>query len=170
MAKENVRDSIRLTSVDDLFKTDEARADERWERVMEIPLSQIDDFPDHPFKVRADESMLEMAASIKQFGVLVPALTRPKEDDRYEMIAGHRRKRACELQGRDTMPCIVRELDNEEATIIMVDSNLQRENVTPSEKAFAYKMKLDAIKRQGARTDLTSCQLGTKLEANCRRI
>lgn len=162
MAKESVRDSIKLTSVDDLFKTDEARADEQRERVMEIPLSQIDDFPNHPFKVRSDESMLEMAVSVKQFGVLVPALTRPKENNRYEMIAGHRRKRACELAGQDSMPCIVRELDNEEATIIMVDSNLQRENITPSEKAFAYKMKLEAIKRQGARTDLTSGQLVQK--------
>lgn len=162
MAKESVRDSIKLASVDDLFKTDETRADEQRERVMEIPLSQIDDFPNHPFKVRSDEAMLEMAASVKQFGVLVPALTRPKDDNRYEMIAGHRRKRACELAGRDYIPCIVRELDDEEATIIMVDSNLQRENITPSEKAFAYKMKLEAIKRQGARTDLTSGQLVQK--------
>lgn len=169
MAKESVRDSIKLTSVDDLFKTDEVRADDQREKVMEIPLSQIDDFPNHPFKVHSDEDMLEMTASVKQFGVLVPALTRPKENARYEMIAGHRRKRACELAGRDSLPCIVRELDDEEATIIMVDSNLQRENITPSEKAFAYKMKLEAIKRQGARTDLTSVQVGQKLKGTSSR-
>lgn len=151
MAKENVRDSIRLTSVDDLFKTDESRADEQREKVMEIPLSQISDFPNHPFKVRSDEAMLEMADSVKQYGILVPGLVRPREGGGYEMVAGHRRKKASELAGKETMPCIVRELDDDEATIIMVDSNLQRENISPSEKAFAYKMKLEAIKRKAGR-------------------
>jgi len=119
--------------------------------VLEIPLSEISDFPNHPFKVKADEAMLEMADSVKQYGVLVPGLVRPKADGGYEMVAGHRRKKASELAGRETMPCIVRNLDDDEATIIMVDSNLQRENILPSEKAFAYKMKLEAMKRQAGR-------------------
>ena len=165
MAKESVRDSIRLTSVDDLFKTNDGRVDELREKVMDIPLLEINDFPNHPFKVRADEAMLEMADSIKQYGVLVPALVRPREGGGYEMVSGHRRKKASELAGRESMPCIVKNLDKDEATIVMVDSNLQRENIPPSEKAFAYKMKLEALKRQGQRTDLTSCQVGTKLEA-----
>lgn len=163
MAKGNLRSNIKLPSVDDLFTTEESRADERREKVMDIPLSEISDFPNHPFKVRADEAMLEMADSVKQYGILVPALVRPKEGGGYEMVAGHRRKKASELAGRDTMPCIVRELDNDEAVIIMVDSNLQRENITPSEKSFAYKMKLEAMKRQGQRTDLTCAQVGHKL-------
>ena len=155
MAK-RVTDDIKLPQVADLFSTDESRADERREKVMEIPIAEISDFPDHPFKVRADEAMLEIADSIKQYGVLVPALVRPKEGGGYEMIAGHRRKKASELAGRETMPCIVKNLDRDEATIVMVDSNLQRENISPSEKAFAYKMKLEAMKRQGQRSDLTS--------------
>lgn len=163
MAKDNARDSIKLTSVDDLFSTEESRADEQREKVMEIPLSEISDFQNHPFKVRADEAMLEMADSVKQYGVLVPALVRPKEGGGYEMVAGHRRKKASELAGIESIPCIVRELDNDEATIIMIDSNLQRENIFPSEKAFAYKMKLEALKRQGKRTDLTSAQVAQKL-------
>ena len=162
-------DDIRLPQVDDLFKTDEGRADDKREKVMDIPLSEISDFSDHPFKVRVDEAMLEMADSIKQYGVLVPALVRPGEGGGYEMVAGHRRKKASELAGRDAMPCIVRELDNDEATIIMVDSNLQRENIAPSEKAFAYKMKLEAIKRQGQRTDLTSAQVAQKLSGKTSR-
>jgi ParB family transcriptional regulator, chromosome partitioning protein len=166
LAKDSIRDSIKLTSVDDLFRTDESRADERREKVMEIPLIDISDFPNHPFKVRSDEAMLEMAASVKQYGVLVPALVRPKEGGGYEMVAGHRRKKASELAGREFMPCIVRDLDNDEATIIMVDSNLQRENISPSEKAFAYKMKLEAIKRQGARNDLTSPQVAAKFRSD----
>ena len=165
MAKSNPRDSIKLTSVDDLFSTEESRVDSQREKVLDIPLSEISDFPNHPFKVKADETMLEMADSIKQYGVLVPGLVRPKADGGYEMVAGHRRKKASELAGRETMPCIVRNLDDDEATIIMVDSNLQRENILPSEKAFAYKMKLEAMNRQGQRTDLTFSQLGKKLNS-----
>ena len=127
-----------------------------------IPLSEIVAFHDHPFKVRMDEGMMELADSVKQYGVLVPALVRPNSDGSYEMVAGHRRKLACELAGFDTIPCIVRELTDDESTIIMVDTNLQREQLLPSEKAFAYKMKLDAMKRQGKRTDLTSDPLGWK--------
>lgn len=163
-AKNDVRNSIKLTSVDDLFTTEEGRADEQREKVIDIPLSEISDFPNHPFKVKADEAMLEMADSIQQYGVLVPGLVRPKADGGYEMVAGHRRKKASELAGKETMPCIVREMDDDAATIIMVDSNLQRENILPSEKAFAYKMKLEAMKRQGQRTDLTSAQVGRKLD------
>ena len=162
MAKSSPRDSIKLASVDDLFTTEESRAEQQREKVMDIPLSKISDFPNHPFKVKADEAMLEMADSVKQYGVLVPGLVRPKVDGGYEMVAGHRRKKASELAGRETMPCIVRELDDDQATIIMVDSNLQRESILPSEKAFAYKMKLEAIKRQGSRTDLTSAQVAQK--------
>lgn len=165
MAKSNARDSIKLTSVDDLFSTEESRVGSQREKVLEIPLSEISDFPNHPFKVKADEAMLEMADSVKQYGVLVPGLVRPKADGSYEMVAGHRRKKASELAGRETMPCIVRNLDDDEATIIMVDSNLQRENILPSEKAFAYKMKLEAMNRQGQRTDLTFSQLGKKLNS-----
>ncbi len=163
-AKDDMRASIKLTTVADLFSTEESRADEKREKVLDIPLSAISDFPGHPFKVKADEAMLEMADSVKQYGVLVPGLVRPKADGGYEMVAGHRRKKASELAGSETMPCIVRELDDDQATIIMVDSNLQREYILPSEKAFAYKMKLEAMKRQGQRTDLTSAQLGRKLE------
>lgn len=165
MAKSNPRDSIKLTSVDDLFSTEESRADSQREKVLDIPLSEISDFPNHPFKVKADEAMLEMTDSVKQYGVLVPGLVRPKADGGYEMVAGHRRKKASELAGRETMPCIVRNLNDDEATIIMVDSNLQRENILPSEKAFAYKMKLEAMNRQGQRTDLTSRQHVGKLES-----
>lgn len=164
-AKDDMRASIKLTTVADLFSTEESRADEKREKVLDIPLSEISDFPGHPFKVKADEAMLEMADSVKQYGVLVPGLVRPKADGGYELVAGHRRKKASELAGRETMPCIVRELDGDQATIIMVDSNLQRENILPSEKAFAYKMKLEAINRQGQRTDLTSRQLVGKLES-----
>ncbi|UUZ83185.1 ParB/RepB/Spo0J family partition protein [Paenibacillus sp. P26] len=159
-----MRASIKLTTVADLFSTEESRADEKREKVLDIHLSEISDFPGHPFKVKADEAMLEMADSVKQYGVIVPGLVRPKADGGYEMVAGHRRKKASELAGMETMPCIVRELDDDQATIIMVDSNLQREYILPSEKAFAYKMKLEAMKRQGQRTDLTSAQLGRKLE------
>ena len=151
MAKSNARDSIKLTTVDDLFSTEESRAEEQHEKVLDIPLSEISDFPNHPFKVKADEAMLEMADSVKQYGVLVPGLVRPKADGGYEMISGHRRKKASELAGKESMPCIIRELDDDQATIIMVDSNLQRESILPSEKAFAYKMKLEAIKRKAGR-------------------
>jgi len=131
LAKSSARDSIKLTSVDELFSTEESRADSQREKVLDIPLSEISDFPNHPFKVKADEAMLEMADSVKQYGILVPALVRPKPDGGYEMVAGHRRKKASELAGKETMPCIVRELDDDEATIIMVDSNLQRESILP---------------------------------------
>ncbi|TEB16256.1 Chromosome-partitioning protein Spo0J [Pelotomaculum sp. FP] len=151
MTKSSARDSIKLASVDDLFTTEESRAEQQREKVMDIPLSEISDFPNHPFKVKADEAMLEMADSVKQYGVLVPGLVRPKADGGYEMIAGHRRKKASELAGKETMPCIVREMDDDAAIIIMVDSNLQRESILPSEKAFAYKMKLEAIKRKAGR-------------------
>lgn len=153
-----------LTSVDSLFTTQEERDIAKQPRVQEIPIDQIDDFPNHPFKVRMDENMEHTAESVKQYGVLVPAIVRPKADRRYEMVSGHRRKMACSLIARQSMPCIVRDLTDEEATIIMVDSNLQREQVLPSEKAFAYKMKLDAIKRQGKRSDLTLSPVATKLD------
>ena len=154
--------NIRLTSVDDLFSTEESRADEQHEKVQEIPLSELHPFPNHPFKVVDDERMLDTADSIREHGVLVPAIARPRADGGYELIAGHRRKRGCELAGLDTMPVIVRNLDDDASTIIMVDSNIQRESLLPSERAFAYKMKLEAIKRQGARTDLTSGQVVQK--------
>ena len=154
---------ISLTSVDDLFSTEESRADEQREKIVEIPLSELYAFKDHPFKVIDNEAMLDTAESVKQYGVLVPAIVRPREDGGYELVSGHRRKRACELAGLETMPVIIRNLDDDAATIIMVDSNLQRENILPSERAFAFKLKLEAIKRQGSRTDLTSSQVGTKL-------
>ena len=143
--------NIRLTSVDDLFSTEESRADEQREKVQEIPLSELHPFPNHPFKVVDDERMLETADSIREHGVLVPAIARPRVDGGYELIAGHRRKRGCELAGLDTMPVIVRNLDDDASTIIMVDSNIQRESLLPSERAFAYKMKLEAMKRQAGR-------------------
>ena len=158
----NVR-NMKLTSVDDLFSTEESRAEEEKERVQEIPIAEIDGFPDHPFHVEMDDAMREMAESVRRFGVLSPAVARQKEDGRYELISGHRRKKACELAGIDKMPVIVRNMDSDEAIIFMVDSNLQRERLLPSEKAFSYKMKLDAMKRQGARTDLTSVPMAQKL-------
>ncbi|OIA99368.1 chromosome partitioning protein ParB [Paenibacillus sp. LC231] len=150
-AKEDRRASIKLTTVDDLFTTEETRNATQKEQIKEIPLADISDFLDHPFKVKADDAMLEMAESVKQYGVLVPVLVRPKTDGGFEMVAGHRRKKASEMAGMVTIPCIVRELDDDQATIIMVDSNLQREHVSPSEKAFAYRMKLNAMKRQAGR-------------------
>ena len=164
MAKDSV--SSLLTTVDELFTTQEERDIAKRETVMDIPLAEISDFPNHPFKVTVDEKMLEMADSVKRYGVLVPAIVRPKQGGGYEMIAGHRRKKASELAERPTLNCIVRDLTDDEAIIIMVDSNLQREVILPSEKAFAYKMKLDAMKRQGHRTDLTSSPVGTKLRAD----
>ena len=156
---------IELASVDDLFSTEESRQDEQLEKIQEIPLSELHPFKDHPFKVKDDDAMIETADSIKKYGVLVPAIARPLPDSGYELVAGHRRRRASELAGKETMPVIVRDLDDDAATIIMVDSNLQRENLLPSERAFAYKMKLEAIKHQGARTDLTSVQVEQKLSA-----
>ena len=156
---------IELASVDDLFSTEESRQDEQLEKIQEIPLSELHPFKDHPFKVKDDDAMIETADSIKKYGVLVPAIARPLPDGGYELVAGHRRRRASELAGKETMPVIVRDLDDDAATIIMVDSNLQRENLLPSERAFAYKMKLEAIKHQGARTDLTYVQVEQKLSA-----
>jgi ParB family chromosome partitioning protein len=155
--------NIKLASVDDLFSTEESRADESREKIVEIPLTELFSFKDHPFKVIDNEAMFDTVESVKQYGVLVPAIARPRDEGGYELVAGHRRKRACELAELDTMPVIVRNLDDDAAIIIMVDSNLQRENILPSERAFAFKLKLEAIKRQGARTDLTSTQVGTKL-------
>lgn len=149
MAKSNA--SGLLTSLDSLFTTQEQRDEAKRDSVQDIPISQISDFPEHPFKVKQDEAMLEMAESVRQYGVLVPGLVRQLEDGSYQMVSGHRRKMASELAGRDTIPCIVRDLTDDEAVIIMVDSNLQRERVLPSEKAFAYKMKLDAMRRQAGR-------------------
>ena len=154
--------NIRLTSVDDLFSTEESRADEQREKVQEIPLSELHPFPNHPFKVVDDERMLDTADSIREHGVLVPAIARPRADGGYELIAGHRRKRGCELAGLDTMPVIVRNLDDDASTIIMVDSNIQRESLLPGERAFAYKMKLEALNHQGKRSDLTCSQVGNK--------
>jgi len=156
---------IELASVDDLFSTEEGRQDAKLEKIQELPLSELHPFKNHPFKVKDDEAMMETADSIKQYGVLVPAIARPDPEGGYELVAGHRRHRASELAEKETMPVIVRDLDDDAATIIMVDSNLQRESLLPSERAFAYKMKLDAIKHQGARTDLTSAQVGPKLTA-----
>ncbi len=155
--------NIRLTSVDDLFSTEASREEAQREKVQEIPLEELHPFPNHPFKVLDDDRMLDTAESIREHGVLVPAIARPRTAGGYELIAGHRRKRGCELAGLSTMPVIVRDLDDDAATIIMVDSNIQRESLLPSERAFAYKMKLDAIKRQGARSDLTSLQVAQKL-------
>ncbi len=159
---------IELASVDDLFSTEEGRQDAKLEKIQEIPLSELHPFKNHPFKVKDDEAMMETADSIKQYGVLVPAIARPDPEGGYELVAGHRRHRASELAEKETMPVIVRDLDDDAATIIMVDSNLQRESLLPSERAFAYKMKLDAIKHQGARTDLTSVQVEQKLSARDR--
>lgn len=149
MAKSNA--SEMLTSLDSLFTTQEQRDAAKRDSVQDIPISQISDFPEHPFKVKQDEAMLEMAESVRQYGVLVPGLVRQLDDGSYQMVSGHRRKLASELAGRDTIPCIVRDLTDDEAVIIMVDSNLQREKVLPSEKAFAYKMKLEAMRRQAGR-------------------
>ena len=157
---------LGLTPLDDLFSTDESRAEAQLEKVVTLNPADISDFPHHPFKVRQDEAMTEMVDSVKQYGVLVPALVRPKADGGYEMVAGHRRKCAATLAGITEMPCIVRNLTDDEATIIMVDSNLQRETILPSEKAFAYKMKLEAMKRQGQRSDLTSAPLEPKLKGS----
>ena len=159
---------LDLPSVDELFTTEEERLDANREKVQEIPLDQIEDFPNHPFKIKEDEAMMEMAESIKEYGVLVPALVRQKANGSYEMVAGHRRKCASRLAGMKEIPCIVRNLTDDEAIIIMIDSNLQREKILPSEKAYAYKMKLEAMKRQGKRTDLTSVPVAQKLKRTSR--
>ena len=158
--------NIELKSVDDLFATEESRADAQREKVQEIPLGELHPFRNHPFKVKDDAAMQDTVDSVREYGVLVPAIARPDPDGGYELIAGHRRHHASELAGKETMPVIIRDLDDDAATIIMVDSNLQREELLPSERAFAYKMKLEALKHQGARTDLTSSQVGTRLRAD----
>ena len=150
----------------DLFSTQEERDNAQRSYVTDLTAAEISDFPNHPFKVRTDQSMVELADSVKQYGVLVPSLVRPMPNGSYQMVSGHRRKRAAELAGLPTVPCIIRELTDDEAIIVMVDSNLQREQILPSEKAFAYKMKLEAMKRQGMRTDLTSAPVGPKLRSN----
>lgn len=157
---------LGMTPLDDLFSTDESRAEAQLEKVVTLNPAEISDFPNHPFKVKQDDAMAEMVESVRKYGVLVPALVRPKEDGGYEMVAGHRRKFAAALAELTEIPCIVRNLTDDEATIIMVDSNLQRETILPSEKAFAYKMKLDAMKRQGKRSDLTSAPLEPKLKGS----
>ena len=158
--------NIELKSVDDLFATEESRADAQREKVQEIPLGELHPFRNHPFKVKDDAAMQDTVDSVREYGVLVPAIARPDPNGGYELIAGHRRHHASELAGKETMPVIIRDLDDDAATIIMVDSNLQREELLPSERAFAYKMKLEALKHQGARTDLTSSQVGTRLRAD----
>jgi len=162
--------NISLSSYDDIFETDESRADSQLEKVQKIPISELVPFKNHPFKVVDDEAMLRTTESIAQFGVLTPLIARPLEDGGFEIISGHRRAHAAEAAGLTEVPVIVRDMDDDAATVLMVDSNLQRENILPSERAFAYKMKMDAMKRQGERTDLqaegTSCQVGTKLRTD----
>ena len=157
--------NIELKSVDDLFATEESRADAQREKVQEIPLGELHPFRNHPFKVKDDAAMQDTVDSVREYGVLVPAIARPDPNGGYELIAGHRRHHASELAGKETMPVIIRDLDDDAATIIMVDSNLQREELLPSERAFAYKMKLEAIRHQGKRQELTSSQVGMKLQA-----
>lgn len=157
--------NVSLNNYDDIFSTEQSRTEDKLEKVREIPLAELHPFKNHPFKVLDDESMQKTVESIAKFGVLSPAIARPSPDGGYELVAGHRRHHACELAGMETMPVIVRELDDDAATILMVDSNLQRESILPSERAFAYKMKLEAMRHQGERTDLTSRQVVGKLEA-----
>ena len=162
----NRETKIELTAYDDLFQTDESRAEAALSKIRDIPLSEIDEFPDHPFKVLMDEDMEQLVESIKRNGVMTPATVRLKENGRYELISGHRRKKACELAGLETLKCEVKDLTRDEAIIIMVESNLQRSVILPSEKAFAYKMRLEAMDRQGKRNDLTSTPLVSKLRSN----
>ena len=152
--------------LDNLFSTQEERDEAKLQKIRDIPLTEIDGFPDHPFQVREDEDMFQLVESIKERGVITPATVRQKEDGRYELVSGHRRKKACELAGFETLRCEVVELTRDEATILMVESNFQRSQILPSEKAFAYKMRLEAMKRQGQRTDLTSSPVGTKLRSD----
>lgn len=165
MAK-NRESKIELTAYDDLFETDESRVEANLSKIREIPISEIDEFPDHPFKVLMNEDMEQLVESVSRSGVMTPATVRQKEDGRYELISGHRRKKACELAGLETLKCEVKELTHDEAIIVMVESNLQRSVILPSEKAFAYKMRLEAMNRQGNRADLTSTQLVSKLRSN----
>ncbi len=163
MARSNGH-KIELTAYDDLFQTDESRAEAKLSKIRDIPIAEIDEFPDHPFKVLLDEDMEQLVESIKRNGVMTPATVRLKEDGRYELISGHRRKKACEIAGLETLKCEVKELTRDEAIIVMVESNLQRSTILPSEKAFAYKMRLEAMNRQGQRTDLTCSPVGNKLQ------
>ena len=162
----NKRTEIKLTAYDDLFETDQSREEAKLSKIRDIPISQIDEFPDHPFKVLMDEDMEQLVDSIKRSGVMTPATVRLKEDGRYELISGHRRKKACELAGLETLKCEVKELTRDEAIIVMVESNLQRSVILPSEKAFAYKMRLEAMDRQGQRSDLTSTPMVSKSRSN----
>lgn len=161
---------LGLTGYDELFMNDAERKENRLPRIYDIPISEIDDFPDHPFKVKVDEDMDQLVQSIKERGIITPVTLRPKEDGRYEIVSGHRRKKACELAGLDTVKAEVREMTRDEAIILMVESNLQRSTILPSEKAFSYKMRLEAVKRQGQRTDLTSSPVGTKFERSSDEI
>ena len=162
----NRESKIELTAYDDLFETDESRAEANLSKIRDIPISEIDEFPDHPFKVLMDEDMEQLVESVRRNGVMTPATVRPKEDGRYELISGHRRKKACELAWLETLKCEVKELTRDEAMIVMVEINLQRSIILPSEKAFAYKMRLEAMNRQGQRSDLTSSPVGTKLRSD----
>lgn len=157
---------LKMHTLDDLFSTEEMRREDALSKIRDIPISEIDEFPEHPFQVRDDEDMMQLAESIRERGVLTPATVRKKEDGRYELLSGHRRKRASEIVGQNTLRCEVVEMTRDEAVIFMVDSNLQRTKILPSEKAFSYKMRLEAMKRQGKRTDLTSTPLESKLRAN----
>lgn len=159
------RTGIELTAYDDLFETDESRAEAKLSKIREIPISEIDEFPDHPFKVLMNEDMEQLVESVRRSGIMTPATVRQKEDGRYELISGHRRKKACELAGLETLKCEVKELTRDEAIIVMVESNLQRSTILPSEKAFAYKMRLEAMNRQGQRSDLTFSPMGKKLRS-----
>ena len=163
------RTEIELTAYDDLFETDESRAEANLSKIREIPIAEIDEFPDHPFKVLMDEDMEQLVDSVRRSGVMTPATVRQKEDGRYELISGHRRKKACELAGLETLKCEVKELTRDEAIIVMVESNLQRTTILPSEKAFAYKMRLEAMNRQGQRSDLTSVPVAQKSENKTSR-
>ena len=163
------RTGIELTAYDDIFETDESRAEAALSKIRDIPLAEIDEFPDHPFKVLMDEDMEQLVDSIKRSGVMTPATVRMKEDGRYELISGHRRKKDCELAGLETLKCEVKELTRDEAIIVMVESNLQRTTILPSEKAFAYKMRLEAMNRQGQRSDLTSVPVAQKSENKTSR-
>ena len=146
---------LGLTALDEFFMTDQGREENKLPKIYDIPISEIDDFPDHPFKVREDEDMAQLVESVKERGVITPITLRKKDDGRYELVSGHRRKKACELAGMDTVPAEIKELTRDEAILLMVDSNLQRTTILPSEKAFAYKMRMEVLSRQGQRTDLT---------------
>ena len=158
--------NVSLKGADDIFSTEESRQEQQREQVQQIPIGELLPFKNHPFKVLDDESMQRTVESVEQYGVLSPLIARPRPEGGYEIISGHRRQHAAQLAGLDTLPVIVRQMDDDAAVLLMVDSNLQRENILPSERAFAYKMKLEAIKNQGARSDLTSCQVGTKFRAD----